>query len=57
MEFFGKEYSKMIHYLGEVVTLATGEIGVIEAIYLETDSYDILLDNGNIINCYGYEIL
>lgn len=47
----------MIHYLGEVVTLATGEIGVIEAIYSETDSYDVLLDNGNVITCYGYEVL
>lgn len=47
----------MLHYLGEVVTLVTGETGVIEVIYEETDSYDVMLTNGNIISCYGYEIL
>ena len=47
----------MIHYLGEVVTLVTGEVGVIEAIYGETDSYEIMLQDGNMRTCYSYEIL
>lgn len=47
----------MIHYLGEIVTLATGEVGVIEFMDEEMDTFEIMLQDGNMKTCYSYEIL
>ncbi len=47
----------MPHYLGETVTLMTGEIGVIEYMDEEMDIFEILLQDGNIVTRSSIDIL